>query len=166
MHLVIWIIMCRYHCEYGSNDYSPNMHGHMPNIMLGKSSEKNKNNHKIANKGHKGPQVSMKRWGDLHRKGGCCSFTLKRSYIHPTIIEIWGATFQHVNKEGFDVHGLVKSGLRLAFLIHVSKDIRAFVLEHLWLGLSMSQVMNKHKVRVKEMIKRNGELSRDLFLNE
>jgi hypothetical protein len=26
--------------------------------------------------------------------------------------------------------------------------------------------MNKHKVRVKEMIKRNGELSRDLFLNE
>jgi predicted transcriptional regulator len=30
----------------------------------------------------------------------------------------------------------------------------------------MYQVMNKHKARVKEMIERNGELSRDLFLSE
>jgi hypothetical protein len=113
--------------------------------MFGKSSEKNKNNHKTVNKGHEGLRVLMKRQGDLHKKGGCCCFTLKRFYIHPTIIEICYATFQHINKEGFVVHGLVESGLRLAFLVHVSKDIRAFVLEHLQLGLSMYQVMNKHK---------------------
>jgi predicted transcriptional regulator len=40
------------------------------------------------------------------------------------------------------------------------------VLEHLKLGLSIYQVMNKHKCRVKEMMENNGELSRDLFLNE
>jgi hypothetical protein len=40
------------------------------------------------------------------------------------------------------------------------------MLEHLELGLSIYQVMNKHKAQVKEMIERNGELSRDLFLNE
>ncbi len=40
------------------------------------------------------------------------------------------------------------------------------MLEHVQLGLSLYQVTNKHKVRVKEMIKRNGELSRDLFFSE
>jgi hypothetical protein len=61
---------------------------------------------------------------------------------------------------------LVKGGLKSGFSIHVLEDIWAFVLEHLQLGLSIYQVMNKHKARMKEMIERNGELSRDLFLSE
>ncbi len=40
------------------------------------------------------------------------------------------------------------------------------MLEHLQLGLSIYQIMNKHKARVKEMIKMNGELLRDLFFSE
>jgi len=91
---------------------------------------------------------------------------LKQFYIHPTIVEICYVTFQHVNKEGL-VRGLVKSGLGSTFSIHVSKDTWAFVLEHFQLGFfCIYQVMNKHKSLVKEMIERNGELSRDLFLNE
>jgi hypothetical protein len=39
-------------------------------------------------------------------------------------------------------------------------------LEHLKLGLSIYQVMNKHKCRIKEMMENNGELSKDLFLSE
>jgi hypothetical protein len=129
--------MYRHHCEYIPTDYFVNMHAPMPNIMLGKSIEKNKSNHKTTNKGHKGPQVSMKRRGNLHKKGCCCSFTLKCFYIHPTIKEICYAMFQHVNKEGLVVHGLVKSGLNSTFLVHVSEDTQTFVLEHLQLGLSI-----------------------------
>ncbi len=71
-----------------------------------------------------------------------------------------------MNKDGFIVHECVKSGLRLVFYVHVSEETRAFVLEHLKLGLSIYQVMNMHKCKVKEMMENNGELSRDLFLSE
>jgi hypothetical protein len=50
--------------------------------------------------------------------------------------------------------------------MHVLEETRAFVLEHLRLGLSIYQVMNKHKCRVKEMMENSSELSRDLFLSE
>jgi hypothetical protein len=53
--------MCKYQWEYGPINYFVNMHGAMPNIMLGKSNEKNKNNHEITNKSHKGLEVLMKR---------------------------------------------------------------------------------------------------------
>jgi hypothetical protein len=45
--------------------------------------------------------------------------------------------FQHVNKEGLVVHGLVKSGLSSTFLVHVLEDTQTFVLEHFQLGLSI-----------------------------
>jgi hypothetical protein len=70
--------------------------------------------------------------------------------------------FQHVNNERIVVHGFVKSGLRLAFSIHILEDTWAFMLEH----LRLDQIMSKHKARVKEMIKMNGELLRDLFFSE
>ncbi len=71
-----------------------------------------------------------------------------------------------MNKNGFIIHECMKSGLRSTFCVHVSKETRAFVLEHFILGLSIYQVMNKHKCRVKEMMENKGELSRDLFLSE
>ncbi len=71
-----------------------------------------------------------------------------------------------MNKDVFIVHGCVKSGLRSIFFMHVSEETRAFVLEHLRLGLSIYQVMNKHKCRVEEMMENSSELSIDLFLNE
>ncbi len=67
---------------------------------------------------------------------------------------------------GFIVHICVKSGLRSIFFMHVLEETRAFALEHLRLGLSIYQVMNKHKCRVKEMMENSSELSRDLFLSE
>jgi hypothetical protein len=71
-----------------------------------------------------------------------------------------------VNKDGFIVHGCVKSGLCLTFSVHVLEETRAFGLEHLKLRLSIYQVMNKHKCRIKVMMEKNDELSRDLFLSE
>jgi hypothetical protein len=40
------------------------------------------------------------------------------------------------------------------------------MLKHLRFELSIYQMMNKHKCKVKEMMENNGKLSRDLFLNE
>jgi hypothetical protein len=64
---------------------------------------------------------------------------------------------------GLVVHGNVKSGYMLAFSAHVSKETRSFVLENLCSGLSIYQVMNKHKSWVKEIMENNGDMSRNLF---
>jgi hypothetical protein len=81
----------------------------------------------------------------LTEKKRCCSFILKRFYLHPIVVEVSYAAFEHVNKLGLVVHGNVKFGYRLAFLTHVSKETRSFVLENLCMGLSIYQVMNKQK---------------------
>jgi hypothetical protein len=44
--------------------------------------------------------------------------------------------------------------------------MKAFVLEYLRLGFSIYQAMDKHKVRVKEIMENNNEFSRNLILNE
>jgi hypothetical protein len=80
-YTVIWIIMCKYHCESSPIDYFVNMHGPMHNIMLGKFSEKNKSNHEVANKGHKEPRVLMNMRGHLHKKG-CCHFFQIEAILH------------------------------------------------------------------------------------
>jgi len=71
-----------------------------------------------------------------------------------------------VNKDGFIAHKCVKSGLHLAFYVHVSEETRVFMLKHLRFELSIYLMMNNHKCKVKEMMENNGKLSRDLFLNE
>jgi len=109
----------------------------------------------------------MKGQGDSHKKKRCCcSFTLKRFYLHPTIAEVSYTTFQHVNKLGLVVHGNVKSSYKSTFSALISKETRSFVLENLHLGLSIYQVMNKHKSWIKEIMENNGNLSRDFFLCE
>jgi hypothetical protein len=109
----------------------------------------------------------MKGQGDSQKKKRCCcSFTLKRFYLHPTVVKISYTTFQHVNKLGLVVHGNVKSSYKSTFSAPVSKETRSFVLENLRLGLSIYQVMNKHKSQIKEIMENNGNLPRDFFLCE
>ncbi len=132
--------------------------------MASKKTNRKKEGNEIASQGHKGPRTSMKSGGDSQKKKGwCCSFTLKRFYFHPTVAKVFYAIFQHVNKLGLVVHGNVKSSYRLAFSAHVSKETRSFVLENLHLGLSIYQVMNKHKSRIQEIMENNENLSRDFF---
>jgi hypothetical protein len=100
------------------------------------------------------------------KKRCCCSFTLKRFYLHLTVTEVSYTTFQHLNKLGLVVHGNVKSNYKSAFSTHVSKETKSFVLENLHMGLSIYQVMNKHKSRIKEIMENNGNLSMDFFLCE
>jgi hypothetical protein len=82
-----------YHYEYGPTDCIGNMHGPMPNIKMEKLKQKNKNDQEAINEGFKGLQISMKNQGDSHKKGCCCSFTLKQFYLHPTIGKICYGTF-------------------------------------------------------------------------
>lgn len=60
----------------------------------------------------------------------------------------------------------MKFGLKSTFYLHVLEETQAFVLEHLWLGLSTYQMMNKHKVQVKDMMENKVELSQNQLLNE
>ncbi len=83
-----------------------------------------------------------------------------------TIVEVSYATFEHVNKLGLVVHSNVKSSYMSIFSIHVWEETKSFVLENLHLGLSIYQVMNKHKFEVKEIMEINGNLSMDIFLCE
>jgi hypothetical protein len=129
-----------------------------------KTKKTNKGN-ETTNQGHKGPQTSMKKRGNSHKKG-CCSFIMKRFYLCPTFVEVCYATFEHISKLGIVVHGSVKFGYMPTFSADVSEETRAFVLENLRLGLSIYQVTNKHKSRVKEIMENNKDLSRDLFLCE
>jgi hypothetical protein len=69
----------------------------------------------------------------------------KEILLHLTVAKAFYAIFQHVNKLGLVVHDNVKSSDKLAFSAHVSKETRSFVLETFHLGLSIYQVMNKHK---------------------
>jgi hypothetical protein len=132
-----------------------------PNMASKKTKRKNKDN-EIPSQGHKGPQTSMKKWGDSQKKR-CCSFTLKIFYLHPIVIEVSYATFEHVNKSGLVVNGNVKSNYKSTFLGHVSKETRSFVLENLCLGLSIYQIMNKQKSWVKEIMERTMETCQGFF---
>jgi hypothetical protein len=140
------------------------MHTLQPKMHSMKTKKKNKGN-ETTSQGHKGPWISMKKWRDSHKKGCCYSFIIQKFYICLTIVEICYATFEHI-KLGLVVHSNVKFGYKSTFFAHVSKETKAFILEKVWLSLSIYQVMNKHKVWVKEIMGHNKDLSRDLFLCE
>jgi hypothetical protein len=57
-------------------------------------------------------------------------------------------------------------GTKIAFSAHVFVALKDFVLDNLWLGLFVSQVMAKHRRNVKELVEIGGNLTRDTFLCE
>jgi hypothetical protein len=80
-----------------------------------------------------------------------CSFIVNRIYLQPKVTKICYATNKHVNQQGLIVHGRYKLGEQLAFSSHVLKGMKTFVLEHLRLGLFVSQIMAKHRCHVKKI---------------
>jgi hypothetical protein len=57
-------------------------------------------------------------------------------------------------------------GDKSTFATHLLEDIKDFVMEQLRLGLLMSQIMEKHKHHVKNMMLGTCELNRDMFFIE
>jgi hypothetical protein len=57
-------------------------------------------------------------------------------------------------------------GNRFAFATHLSQDINDFVMEQLRLGLTLFQIMAKHRGHVKNIMLKTCELNRDMFLIE
>jgi hypothetical protein len=57
-------------------------------------------------------------------------------------------------------------GDRCAFATHLSQKIKDFVMEQLSLGLTMSQIMAKHRQHVKNIMLRTCGLNRDMFFTE
>jgi hypothetical protein len=57
-------------------------------------------------------------------------------------------------------------GDRSAFSTHLLEEIKAFVMEQLRLGLTMFQIMAKHRQHVKNIMLGTCELNKDMFLNK
>lgn len=69
-----------------------------------------------------------------------------------------------MSTKGCFVHGVVKIGNKSHFSSHVSPKVRDFIMKHLRLGLSIRQIMEKHKKHFMEVCKRGEELSMDYLL--
>ena len=156
----------RYHCQYGPNDNA----SHIPLVTNDMYHVKRKLDLKgkfIPNgKGHTGPRTSARMRGSGQRRGCQCSFVVKRLYLQPAVAEITYHQMQHVNLKGVFCHGATKTGHKSRYSSHLSADVREFIMSHLRLGLSIPQIMAKHRKRFMEVCERGEELTRDLFISE
>ena len=78
--------------------------------------------------------------------------------------EITYHEMKHVNLNGAFCHGATKAGHKSRFSVHLSPEVREFIMNHLRLGLSIPQIMAKHMKRFLEACERGQELTRDLFI--
>ena len=78
--------------------------------------------------------------------------------------EITYHEMKHVNLNGSFCHGATKAGHKSRFSSHLSLEVREFIMGHLRLGLSIPQIMAKHRKRFLEVCQRGEELTRDLFI--
>jgi hypothetical protein len=155
---------CRYHCQYGPNDNA----SHIPVVTKDMYQKKRKLDAKgkyVPNgKGHTGPRTSARMRGSGHRRGCQCNFVVKRLYLEPGVAEITYHEMKHVNLKGFFCHGVTKAGHKSRFSSHLSLEVREFIMTHLRLGLSIPQIMAKHRKRFLEVCESGEELTRDLFI--
>jgi hypothetical protein len=63
-------------------------------------------------------------------------------------------------------HGNILQGDKFAFVAHVSRALKDFILEILQLGLFVSQVMAKHCKNVQHLVETNVYFTKDTFLCE
>jgi hypothetical protein len=157
-------LMCRYHCQYGPNDNA----SHIPEVTKDMYQKKRKLDAKgkyVPNgKGHTGPRTSARMRGSGQRRGCQCNFVVKRLYLEPSIAEITYHEMKHVNLKGFFCHGSTKTGHKSRFSSHLSQEVREFIMTHLHLGLSIPQIMAKHRKRFLEVCESGEELTRDMFI--
>ena len=163
---LLWFPSDRYHCQYGPNDNA----SHIPlvtNDMYHKKKNLDAKGKYIPNgKGHTGPRTSARMRGSGQRRGCQCGFVVKRLYLQPSVAEISYHEMNHVNLMGFFCHGATKTGHKSRFSSHLSPQVREFIMSHLRLGLSIPQIMGKHRKRFMEVCQRGEELTRDLFISE
>jgi hypothetical protein len=163
---LLWSPSHRYHCQYGPNDNA----SHIPLVTADMYHMKRKLDAKgkyVPNgKGHTGPRTSARMRGSGQRRGCQCGFVVKRLYLLPAVAEITYHEMKHVNLKGFFCHGATKSGHKSRFSSHLSAHVREFIMSHLRLGLSIPQIMAKHRQRFMEVCERGEELTRDLFISE
>ena len=117
-------------------------------------------------KGHTGPRTSARMRGSGQRRGCQCGFVVKQLYLEPAVAELTYHQMKHVNLGGFFCHGSTKIGHKCRFSSHLSPHVREFIMSHLRLGLSVPQIMGKHRKRFMEVCSRGEELTRDLFISE
>ncbi len=71
-----------------------------------------------------------------------------------------------VNQDVLHVHKDLKMGERFAFATHLSQKIKDFAMEQLRLGLTVSQLIAKHRGDVKNIMLRTCELNINMFFTK
>ena len=154
----------RYHCQYGPNDNA----SHIPLVTKDMYQKKRKLDAKdkyVPNgKSHTGPRTSARMRGLWQRRGCQCGFVVKQLYLEPSVAETMYHRIKHMNLKGFFCHGATKAGHKSRFSNHLLLEVREFIMSHLRLGLSIPQIMAKHRKRFLEVSGRGEELTRDLFI--
>lgn len=165
-HCCVMFFLCRYQCEYGPRNDSTNVVVIHDGLVTEKD-KLDKRGKRIPNgKGHKGPRLSKKMKGLNHKKGCQCGFLLKRMWLLPDICQVVYTQKHHVNKDGVVVHGTGQLGQTSAVGAHLSTDTIHWIDKNIREGLSVTQVMKKHKERVLAIIRKGGRVNRDMFVSE
>jgi hypothetical protein len=116
--------------------------------------------------GHNGTQDSMKKWGAIIKRGCRIEFTIKTLYLLKHVLELCFIQENHVNQNGLHVQGDLKMGDRFAFATHLLEQIDDFMMEQIKFGLTMFQIMAKHRRHVKNIMLGTCELNRDMFFTK
>jgi hypothetical protein len=109
---------------------------------------------------------SKKKWGGFIKKGCIVEFAIKTLYLFKHVLELCFIQQNHVKQNGLHVHGDLKMCDIFAFVVHLSKEIQNFVMEQLRIGLTVFQIMAKHRQHAKNTMLRTCELNKDMFLTE
>jgi hypothetical protein len=129
--LLVWAIKENKNC--------PNHH---PRIPQGKI--KRKLERQVCVKWRRFSKCPPPRRG-IHIRRGAHVFYSEKLYLELDIVEISFVLLKHVNNESILVKGKDRLGDYYTFASHISKKAKTFVIEHIHLKLSASQIMAKHK---------------------
>ncbi len=94
----------------------------------------------------------------LQKKGCKVEFTIKTFYLLKHVSELCFIQQNHVNQDGLHVHGDFK------IIAHLLEKIKDFVMEQLMFGLTVFQIMTKHRQHVKNIMLGTCELNINMFL--
>jgi hypothetical protein len=108
----------------------------------------------------------QEKMGWFYKKGCRIEFTVKTLYLFKHVSKLCFIQQNHINQEGLHVHEDLKMGGIYIFVVHLSQQIKDFVMEKLKLGFTMSQIMAKHKEHVKNIMLVTCELNKYMFIIE
>ena len=114
---------------------------------------------------------SQTKWGASIKRGCQAEFQVKRLFLLPDVAHVTFRQVEHTNFAGLKVHGDLAMEAKTSFSGYLSTAMKGWVLAQLDLGLSVQQVLARHREKLfSSMSELEGEganvLTRDMFLSD